>query len=42
MQLKRTVGHMVANYCASDVGALAAWHTAAHVELPPKKKAQTP
>lgn len=42
MQLKRTISAMVPNYCASDIGALAAWHTAAHVELPPKKKTQTP
>ena len=38
MQLKRTAGFLVPNYLAHDVGAMAAWHTAAHVENPPKPK----
>lgn len=42
MQLKRTVDHMVPNYCASDISALAAWDSASHVELPPKAKVVTP
>ena len=40
--LKSTISHLVKNYCATNPGAQAAWHTAAHVESPPKKKAPTP
>lgn len=40
--LKKTVGHMVPNFCAGNIGAIAAWTSAAHVELPPKPKAPTP
>lgn len=36
--LKSSIRHLVANYAAGNPGALAAWTTAAHVELPPKKK----
>ena len=36
--LKSTISHLVKNYCATNPGAQAAWHTAAHVESPPKKK----
>lgn len=38
MQLKRTVDHMVPNYTTGNVVARAAWDSASHVELPPKKK----
>ena len=38
MQLKRTAGFLVPNYFSDDVGAMAAWHTAAHVEKPPIPK----
>ena len=41
MQLKRTVGFLVPNYLAHDVGAMAAWHTAAHVESAPKPNKPT-
>ena len=36
MQIKRTIGFMVPNYFGSDPGAMAAWHSAAHVEEAPK------
>lgn len=35
MQLKRTCGFLVPNYLGDDVGAMAAWQTAAHVENAP-------
>jgi hypothetical protein len=38
MQLKAFFSHGIKNLAASDPGAHAAWHTAAHVELAPKKK----
>lgn len=40
--LKRTVGHMVKNFAATNPGAIAAWRSAAHVESGPKKKPPTP
>lgn len=40
--LKATCGHMVPNFCSGNTGAIAAWHSAAHIEEPPKKKAPTP
>lgn len=40
--LKKTVGHMVKNFAADNIGALAAWTSAAHVEKPPEKKTPTP
>ena len=36
--LKSTIRHLVKNYAATNPGAQAAWKTAAHVEVPPKKK----
>ena len=36
--LKSTTGHMVPNFCTNNPGAIAAWHSTAHVEAPPKKK----
>ena len=42
MQLKRTVEMFVKNYFAGDVGALAAWYTAAHVENPPATPEDSP
>ena len=36
--LQSTAGHMVPNFCSGNPGAIAAWHSAAHVEKPPEKK----
>ncbi|MFL6374711.1 MAG: hypothetical protein ACJ73D_08610 [Pyrinomonadaceae bacterium] len=41
MQMKRTIGFMVPNYYFSK-GAIAAWHSAAHVETPQPKQPPTP
>lgn len=38
--LKATISHMVPNFCSGNPGAIASWTSAAHVELPPKKKPQ--
>lgn len=40
--LKATLSHMVPNFCSGNPGAIAAWNSAAHVELPPKKKDPIP
>ena len=40
--LKATITHMVPNFAANNPGAIAAWHTAAHVESPPKSKPKPP
>jgi len=40
--LKRSVTHMVPSFCSSDSGAIAAWHSAAHIEEAPKKNPPTP
>ena len=40
--LKSAITHMVPNFAANNPGAIAAWHSAAHVEAPPKKKPPTP
>ena len=40
--LKGTISNMVPNFCSSDIGAIAAWQSAAHIEEAPKKKAPTP
>ncbi|MBK7513105.1 MAG: hypothetical protein IPI76_12680 [Chloracidobacterium sp.] len=36
--LKATVTNMVPNFCLGDKGAIAAWHSAAHIEEAPKNK----
>ncbi len=36
--LKSTATHMVPNFCTGNPGAIAAWHSAAHVEAAPKPK----
>ncbi|CAN5437872.1 hypothetical protein BH10ACI3_BH10ACI3_15450 [soil metagenome] len=36
--LKSTISHMVPNFCSTTPGAIAAWNSAAHVEVAPKKK----
>lgn len=43
MQLKPSLDKMVPLYFGTDAGAVAAWHTATHVERSPKKlKISTP
>lgn len=42
VRLKNAITHMMPNFCSGNPAALAAWHSAAHVEAPPKKKTPTP
>ncbi len=40
--VKSTITNMVPNFAAGNPGAIAAWHSAAHVEAAPKPKVPPP